>query len=255
MPALRCGCWPAFSQTSARTSTSRASVSWSRLRATELQAAKGARELAELALKEYQEGIVKKEQAAREGELELAQGELKHATLKIEQAKERNTKIQAASTGAAYDLSQEQRFKLGIEIAQGAVGSAESKVELAKSSLKDLREYRIASRTKELTSEIERARSDELAKTATWEREQTRLRKMQRALSEPPLLTDHQKRMLTILDAAIPIDEQLNKKLAECEKAETLASRSRRNSTPWLGASPPLSKRDEMKRSMPPWRH
>ena len=42
---------------------------------------------------------------------------------------------------------------------------------------------------------------------------------MQGAPSAPPRLTDHQKRMLTILDAAIPIEEQLSKKLAECEKA------------------------------------
>ena len=41
----------------------------------QFQAAKGARELAQLALKEYQEGIVKQEQAALEAELKLAQDE------------------------------------------------------------------------------------------------------------------------------------------------------------------------------------
>ncbi len=49
----------------------------------QLQAAKGASELAQLALKEYQEGIVKLEQAARDGALELAQDGLKLMTPNI----------------------------------------------------------------------------------------------------------------------------------------------------------------------------
>ena len=94
-PALRCGCLPALSQTSARTSTSRASASWSRLRTPRFRQAR-VRELAQLALKEYQEGTVKQEQATLEEVLALAQDELKHATRKIEQAIERNAKVQAA---------------------------------------------------------------------------------------------------------------------------------------------------------------
>ena len=86
---------------------------------TEFQAAKGAREFAELALAEYREGIAKQEQAALEAELKLAQDELKHATSRIEQAKERYAKIKAASNGSAYDLSQEWRFDAGIVSANG----------------------------------------------------------------------------------------------------------------------------------------
>ena len=85
----------------------------------ELQAAKGARELAELALAEYRDGIAKEEQAGVETELKLAQDELKHATLKIEQAKQRYAKIKEASTGSVYDLSQEGRFEAAIGSANG----------------------------------------------------------------------------------------------------------------------------------------
>jgi hypothetical protein len=179
----------------------------------QLQAAEVALELLELANKEGTEGIDKQEQAAREGALKLAQDELKHAKPKIAQAKERFAKIQAASTGSAYDLSQERRFGLGIDIAEGAEFNAQWMVEEAQRKLKAPPQYHpIASQITELVSGIGKARSD-------WQLEQSRLQKMERVLSDPPRLTDHQKRMLTILDAALPIEEQLSKKLAECEKA------------------------------------
>jgi hypothetical protein len=181
---------------------------------TQFQAAKGARELAQLALKEYQEGIVKQEQ------LQLAQDELMRPTPKIEQAKERYAKIQAASKGSAYDLLQEWRFEEDIGIAEWKEGVDQFTVKLGIDQLiKDGPERRIALSTEVLASHIETARSDELAGKAIWEVEQSRLQKMQRALSDPPRLKDHQKRMLTILDAALPIEEQLSKKLAECENA------------------------------------
>ena len=186
---------------------------------TEYQAAKGARELAELALAEYRDGIAKEEQAALEAELKLAQDELKHATPKIEQAKERYAKIKAASKGSAYDMSQEWRFEAGIVSAQLEERKARFMVEQAESKLKVLREYSIPVNSKHLTADVEKARSEELARKAKWELEQSKLLRMQQALSAPPRLTDQQKRMLTILDAAIPIEEQLSKKLAECEKA------------------------------------
>jgi hypothetical protein len=177
-----------------------------------LQAAKVALELLELANKEGQEGIDKQEQAAREGALKLAQDGLKRVTPKIEQAKERYAKIQAASTGSAYDLSQERRFALGVEIAEGAEFNTQWMVEEAQRKLKAPPEYhQIASRITDLVSGMGKARAD-------WNLEQSRLQEMQLALSDPPRLTDHQKRMLTILDAALPIEEQLSKKLAECEK-------------------------------------
>jgi hypothetical protein len=185
----------------------------------EYQTAKGARELAELALAEYRDGIAKQEQAALEAELKLAQDELKHATLRIEQAKERYAKIKAASQGSAYDLSQEWRFDAGIVSAQLGERKARFRVEQAESKLKVLRAYSIPVNSKRLTADVEKARSEELARKAKWELEQSKLLRMQQVPSAPPGLADHQKRMLTILDAAIPIEEQLSTKLAECEKA------------------------------------
>ena len=197
----------------------------------QLQAAKGASELAQLALKEYQEGIVKQEQLQG-----CAQDELKHLTPKIERAKERYAKIQAASKGSAYDLSQEWRFEIGHRNRGMERGPwTSSLMQTGSTALKAFREYRITRAPRSSPPISETARSHELAGKATWAVEQSRLRKMQRALSDPPRLTDHQKRMLTILDAAIPIEEQLSKRSPNARKRETLASRSARNSRPWPG--------------------
>ena len=61
--------------------------------------------------------------------------------------------------------------------------------------------------------------------------------------------------MLTILDAAIPIEEQLSKKLAECEKAGDANESLRKEITALAGRLVALSKRDEMQRPMRPWRN
>ena len=191
-----------------------------RVRENRVPGGQGWRELAELALAEYRDGIAKEEQTALEAELKLARDELKHATFKIDQAKERYAKIKEASTGSVYDLSQEGRFEAAIGSAQREERKARLMVEQAESKLKVLREYSIPVNSKALTADVEKARSEELARNAKWELEQSKLLRMQRALTSAlPSLTNHQKRMLTILDAAIPIEEQLSKKLAECEKA------------------------------------
>jgi hypothetical protein len=202
---------------------------------TEFQAAKGARELFELALAEYRDGIAKEEQAALEAELMLAQDELKLATLKIEQARERYAKIKAASKGSAYELSQVWRFEAGIVSAQLEERKARFTVQQSESKLKVLGAYSIPVNSKRLTADVEKARSEELARKAKWELEQSRLLRTQRAPSDLPRLTDHQKRMLTILNAAIPIEEQLSKKLEECEKATDAAESLRKEITALAG--------------------
>ena len=192
----------------------------------QFETAKGARELAQLALKEYQEIIIKTEQAALEAELKLVQDELKRVSPKFDQAKERYAKIKAASNGSAYGLTLEWRFGIIAEIEELDVREArlmieqahQLKVEQAQSRL-NLGGLSMAAHKAKLVADVELARSGELAKKATWELEQSKLSNLHHRPNAPPRLTDHQKRMLAIMGTAIPIEEQLSKKLAECEKA------------------------------------
>jgi hypothetical protein len=209
----------------------------------QFEAAKGARELAQLALKEYQEIIIKTEQAALEAELKLVQDELKRATSKLDQAKERYAKIKAASNGSAYGLTLEWRFGIIAEIeelldvreARLMIEQAHQlKVEQARSSL-NLRGRSMAAHEAKLVADVEVARSGELAKKATWELEQSKLSKLHYRPNAAPRLTDHQKRMLAIVDTAIPIEEKLSKKLAECEKAADVDESLRKETTALAG--------------------
>ena len=61
-----------------------------------------------------------------------------------------------------------------------------------------------------------KARSDELARQASWEVEQSKLAKLKR-MQDPAqsrrLLTDERKQTLALLDRAIPIEEELSARL------------------------------------------
>ena len=59
------------------------------------------REAAEIALKEYQEGIFKQEKKSCETEIKLAQVELESAKRAIPQARERSAKFKQVKTGSA----------------------------------------------------------------------------------------------------------------------------------------------------------
>ena len=67
--------------------------------------AKLTREVAEIAVVEYEEGIFKQDQATIEGEIKLAESELARARDSIEFAKDQLAKIKQASRGTAEDLS------------------------------------------------------------------------------------------------------------------------------------------------------
>ena len=221
----------------------------------QFEAAEGARELAQLALKEYKEGIVKQEHAALEAELKFAQDELKHATAKVDQAKDRYAKIKAASKGSVYDLAQEWRFEFGDVVAELEVRKAQLKVEQTESKLKRLREHSANGNTKKLTGEVEKARSDELAKKATWELEQAKLLKLQRRTRRwPPAYRPPKAACWPSWTRPSRLKSSWAKSSRSAREREMRTSRSARQSKPWPGASPPLSKGDAMRRPMRLWR-
>jgi hypothetical protein len=172
-----------------------------------------AREAAEIALKEYKEGLFKQEKKVRETEVELAQGELESADRAITPAKERYAKIKQVSTGSVLDLAAEWQFETGEYAAQLKQKSAQFALEQAKSKQKMLLEYENPKRVKELSSDFHKMRSAELARRATWGLEQSKLKKLQNPARSQGPVTEGRKRILTLLDSAIPLEEQLSAEL------------------------------------------
>jgi hypothetical protein len=179
--------------------------------------AKLSRELAELAISEYQEGIFVQDRAAAEGEVKLAQSDLERARQGIEEAKERLARIRQASRGSAGDLSLEYMYTDRLAAAQLQEQRARFAIESAEGKLKLLLDHTKPKRLKELRAAVERARSDELARHAQWELEKSKLQQLQKAIEQPGPQAD-QMRVLPLLGKAIPIEEQVRRKLEQLDK-------------------------------------
>jgi hypothetical protein len=175
------------------------------------------REIAEIAVTEYQEGIFVQDRATAVGEVKLAESDLSRARDLVELAKERLAKIRQASRGSAGDLSLEYTFADRLSMAQLQEQKAKFALEAAESKLKVLLDYTQPKRLKELQAAVEKAHSDELAKQAAWEIEKAKLERLQKA-GEPQQLSVGRNRVLALLDQAIPIDEQVRTKLEQLIK-------------------------------------
>jgi hypothetical protein len=176
------------------------------------QSALLAREGAEIALKEYEEAILTQEKASLEEELKLARAELEKAQGRIKPANDRLARIKQLKNGTTDYLVNQWRFEWAVVAAELQVQKAKFVVDQAQSKLNVLLEYQQGKTIRELKSKIEKARSDELAKKATWQLEQSKLSKvkqMQDPTKSQSLLTASRKRILGLLDRAIPIEEHL----------------------------------------------
>jgi HlyD family secretion protein len=121
--------------------------------------AKLTREVAEMAVTEYTEGVYKQDRQTIEGELALAQSDRQRAEDRVVWAK--------------------RMFNKGL-VAQGALTSDELRLkksifteEQAQTKKEVLQNYLSRKTVKQLQSEVEKAKAAELAKKAVFEREQT----------------------------------------------------------------------------------
>src|SRR5262249_12608377 len=119
--------------------------------------AKQTRDLAEIALEEYEEVIYPRDLATVEGEIKLAESDLSRSKDRLDWAKRM---LEKKRIGQAQKISEELNNK-----------KASFALEQAQSKKLVLVEYTKGKTFKELMSEVEKARSDELAKKATLELE------------------------------------------------------------------------------------
>jgi len=127
--------------------------------------AKLTREVAEISVIEYVEGIFKQDQATVEGEIKLAESDLSRSEDRLDWARRMFDK---GYVSMATKVSEELTLKKN----RFALEQAQSKKKVLISYTKD-------KTIKELQSEVEKARSDELAKKATWELEASKEKKLE----------------------------------------------------------------------------
>jgi RND family efflux transporter MFP subunit len=133
-----------------------------------LDNAKLTREVAEIAVKEYVEGIFVQDEATAKGEIKLAESDLSRSEDRLDWATRMFEKGYVSKASAVSE-------ELNLKKAKFALEQAETK-------LKVLLEYTKAKTIKELQSEVEKARSDELAKQATWKLEVSKEEKLVRMI-------------------------------------------------------------------------
>ncbi len=127
------------------------------------------REVAEIAVKEYVEGIYKQDLATVEGEIKLAESELSRALDRVDWA-------QRMSAKGYISMAQKVSEDLALKKAQFALEQAQSKKKV-------LVDYTRDKTIKELESDVEKARSDELAKEATHSLETSKEKKLERQIA------------------------------------------------------------------------
>ncbi|AMV38999.1 efflux RND transporter periplasmic adaptor subunit [Planctomyces sp. SH-PL62] len=132
------------------------------------QQAKLTREVAEIAVKEYEEGIYQQDKATINGEIKLAESDLARAADRVDWA---NRMFDKGYVSRAQKVSEELNHQ-----------KAQFSLEQAMSKLTVLENFTKAKTIKELKSDVEKALSDELAKKQTFELEREKEAKFEKQI-------------------------------------------------------------------------
>jgi HlyD family secretion protein len=132
------------------------------------QNAKLTREVAEIAVIEYVEGIFKQDMNTALGEIALAESERDRAVDRLAWS---NRMLQKGYVSLAQNVAD----KVALQQKNFAFEQAQMKKKV-------LEDYSKEKTIKELKSEVEKARSDELAKEATWDLEKSKEAKLRRQI-------------------------------------------------------------------------
>jgi hypothetical protein len=183
------------------------------------------REVAEIAVKEYEEGIFLQDLQTAQGELKLSEFDASRAVDEIEIAKQRLAAIKKASKGSAGDLVNQYSFEDAVSDAERREPRARLALAAARAKLEKLEKYTRPRRLNELRAEVEQARAGELLKQSQMEAEKLKLKNLEEAIKAGgrPI---HEQRLLAVLGQAIELTDQLEAKLdhvkTEAEAGESL---------------------------------
>jgi hypothetical protein len=175
------------------------------------------RQVAEIAIVEYEEGIFKEDEAKAEGELKLAESDLARAQDAVETTKERLATIRKVSRGNASDVAVEYTYEDFVTDAERRVPKVRLAVEQAQTKLRMLRQYIKSKAIKERQSEVEKSRADELTKKVAWVQAKAKLDRLD--ARENKLTSEVSNASpLSVLARALSVDEKIRAELAELKK-------------------------------------
>ena len=167
-----------------------------------------AREIAEIKVTEFMDGQFKHDLAVADGEIKIAQEEIKLLPERTKQARDRLREIKLASRGSTVDLSIEFDAEVKVVSAQLAEQRARFALEMAESKKKILVEFTKPKTILDLRSAVEKARSEELARTAAWDLANLKVKRLARDAEEKGLPPD-MNHVLVMLDQAISLQERI----------------------------------------------
>jgi hypothetical protein len=178
------------------------------------QNAKLTREVAEIAVVEYDEGLFPKDKVNAEGQLVSATSDFNKAVALVERAKDQLAKINRASAGSATDLANQYIAEDRVKDAENQRDQTKYRIADAQRKLKLLLKREKPRRVRERRGAVEQAHADELSKQANFQHETAGLQRSQE-LSKSLRPSDQERRALGLLDRAIPIEEQVRTRLKE----------------------------------------
>ena len=200
--------------------------------------AKLTREVAEIAIVEYEQGIFIQDELTADGELKLAESNLIRATDVIGLAKDRAAKIKDASDGSVYNLGMEFSYEDQIGESEQRESRARMAVQEARSKLELLRKFTKAKRVTELQIAVAKERATELARQAQWEREKLKLVKLQEKVKKQDSASLPDEGVRSLLKHAISIVEELKSKLDLAAKDREPSEAARKRNHESDGAAP-----------------
>jgi len=181
--------------------------------------AKLTREIAEIAVIEFSEGIFVQDQQTAEGLAKLAQSDLFRQQTGPGGLQDQLARIEPASKGSVRELAIEFGVRDRIVDFQRRERKARLEVEKAESNVRMLSEYTKPIRLRELQAEVAAARADELAKRAAYEIEMAKEKRLDAAVAKEDRArrgpSHARERALSSLADAIAVEKQIRAKLFE----------------------------------------
>ncbi len=145
------------------------------------------REVAEIAVIEYAEGIYPQEKETLTGKISTATSSIQRADARLARTRAAEKQLHDAMAARPASTSADILAKLDIEdriaAAEQTLEQQKITLDLAKTEQKVLEDYTRGKTTKALQIAVERKRSDELGMKAAWELESSKERKLERQIA------------------------------------------------------------------------